>query len=175
MRDAEDVDIDAERVSGENVRENILVDEPTCHSCPVACKKEVEVTTMHKGEEMNVRTESYEYESAYALGPNSGHTDRDAVALMIDRCNDMGVDTIDAGNMMAMAMEMSEEGKLEEGDLEWGDYETMIDMIERSPTARTTSRICWPRGRAGLQGKKTPRRTRSPSRVRPSRPTTRAV
>jgi len=76
MRDAEDVDIDAERVSGENVRENILVDEPTCHSCPVACKKEVEVTTMHKGEEMNVRTESYEYESAYALGPNSGHRPR---------------------------------------------------------------------------------------------------
>ncbi|ELY89213.1 aldehyde ferredoxin oxidoreductase [Natrialba hulunbeirensis JCM 10989] len=131
MRDAEGVDIDAERVSGENVRENILVDEPTCHSCPVACKKEVEVQAMHKGEEMNVRTESYEYESAYALGPNSGHTDRDAVALMLDRCNDMGVDTIEAGNMMAMAMEMTEEGKLDEGELEWGDTETMIDMIER--------------------------------------------
>ncbi|UTF53220.1 aldehyde ferredoxin oxidoreductase family protein [Natronosalvus rutilus] len=131
MREAEGVDIDAERVSGENVRENILVDEPTCHSCPVACKKEVEVQTMHKGEEMNVRTESYEYESAYALGPNSGHTDRDAVALMIERCNDVGVDTIETGNMMAMAMEMSEQGKLEEGDLEWGDYETMIDMIDR--------------------------------------------
>ncbi|QFU82747.1 aldehyde ferredoxin oxidoreductase family protein [Natronorubrum aibiense] len=131
MREAEGVDIDAERVSGENVRENILVDEPTCHSCPVACKKEVEVQTMHKGEEMNVRTESYEYESAYALGPNSGHTDRDAVALMIERCNDMGVDTIETGNMMAMAMEMSEEGKLEEGELEWGDFETMIDMIDR--------------------------------------------
>ncbi|ADD06219.1 aldehyde ferredoxin oxidoreductase [Natrialba magadii ATCC 43099] len=132
MRDAEGVDIDAERVSGENVRENILVDEPTCHSCPVACKKEVEVQAMHKGEEMNVRTESYEYESAYALGPNSGHTDRDAVALMLERCNDMGVDTIETGNMMAMAMEMSEEGKLtDEGELEWGDTETMIDMIER--------------------------------------------
>ncbi|QSW97876.1 aldehyde ferredoxin oxidoreductase family protein [Haloterrigena alkaliphila] len=132
MREAEGVDIDAERVSGENVRENILVDEPTCHSCPVACKKEVEVTAMHKGEELNVRTESYEYESAYALGPNSGHTDRDKVALMIDRCNDMGVDTIDTGNMMAMAMEMSEEGKLEdEGELEWGDHETMLDLIER--------------------------------------------
>ncbi|APX95211.1 aldehyde ferredoxin oxidoreductase family protein [Natronorubrum daqingense] len=147
MRDAEGVDIDAERVSGENVRENILVDEPTCHSCPVACKKEVEVTAMHKGEEMNVRTESYEYESAYALGPNSGHTDRDAVALMIDRCNDMGLDTIEAGNMMAMAMEMTEQDKLEDigtdgqspsareteshAGLEWGDYETMIDMIEQ--------------------------------------------
>ncbi|ELZ07461.1 aldehyde ferredoxin oxidoreductase family protein [Natrialba aegyptia] len=132
MRESEGVDIDAERVSGENVRENILVDEPTCHSCPVACKKEVEVQAMHKGEEMNVRMESYEYESAYSLGPNSGHTDRDAIALMIDRCNDMGVDTIDTGNMMAMAMEMTEEGKLEdEGGLDWGDHETMVDMIER--------------------------------------------
>ncbi|AFO59212.1 aldehyde ferredoxin oxidoreductase family protein [Natrinema sp. J7-2] len=132
MRDTEGVDIDAERVSGENVRENILVDEPTCHSCPVACKKEVEVTAMHKGEEMNVRTESYEYESAYALGPNSGHTDRDKIALMLERCNDMGIDTIDGGNMMAMAMEMTDEGKLEGvGELEWGDTETMIEMIER--------------------------------------------
>ncbi|MFP8956007.1 aldehyde ferredoxin oxidoreductase family protein [Natrialbaceae archaeon A-CW3] len=132
MREDMGVAIDAEEVSGENVRENILVDEPTCHSCPVACKKEVEVQAMHKGEEMNVRMESYEYESAFALGPNSGHTQRDDIALMIDRCNDMGIDTIEAGNMMAMAMEMTEEGKLEGvGELEWGDSETMIEMIER--------------------------------------------
>ncbi|EJN58513.1 aldehyde ferredoxin oxidoreductase family protein [Halogranum rubrum] len=132
-RDAEGVDIDSERVSGENVRENILVDEPTCHSCPVACKKEVEVNYTHKGEDMNVRTESYEYESAYALGPNSGHTDRDAIAVMIQRCNDHGIDTIEVGNVMAMAMEMTEEGKLDGlGDgLEWGDTETMIDMLTK--------------------------------------------
>ncbi|WP_096389968.1 aldehyde ferredoxin oxidoreductase family protein [Halopenitus persicus] len=128
--DAEGVDIDAERVSGENVRENILVDEPTCHSCPVACKKEVEVQTMHKGQDMNVRMESYEYESAFALGPNSGHSERDDIALMIDRCNDVGVDTIEVGNMMAMAMEMSEQGKLDDyGTLEWGDSEEMVDLI----------------------------------------------
>jgi aldehyde:ferredoxin oxidoreductase len=128
------VDIDAERVSGENVRENILVDEPTCHSCPVACKKEVEVTTMQKGEEMNVRTESYEYESAWALGPNSGHTDRDRIAHMIQRCNDVGVDTIEMGNMMAMAMEMSEEGALDGlGEtIDWGDSEEMVELIDRT-------------------------------------------
>jgi aldehyde:ferredoxin oxidoreductase len=128
-------DFDAEQVSGENVRENILVDEPTCHSCPVACKKEVEVQAMHKGDEMNVRMESYEYESAFALGPNSGHTKRDDIAVMIDRCNDMGIDTIEVGNMMAMAMEMSEEGKLDDvGGLDWGDSETMIEMIEQIAT-----------------------------------------
>jgi aldehyde:ferredoxin oxidoreductase len=123
-------DIDAENVSGENVRENILVDEPTCHSCPVACKKEVEVQVMHKGEEMNVRTESYEYESAWALGPNSMTDDRDRIAMMIDRCNDMALDTIEMGNVFSAAMEATEEGLIEEG-IDWGDAEEMVEMIER--------------------------------------------
>jgi aldehyde:ferredoxin oxidoreductase len=129
----DDSDLDAERVSGENVRENILVDEPTCHSCPVACKKEVEVQTNHKGEELNVRMESFEYESAWALGPNSMTDDRDRIAAMIDRCNDTGVDTIEMGNMMAMGMEMTEEGRLDHLDdgLDWGDAETMLEMIDR--------------------------------------------
>ncbi|WP_129112872.1 aldehyde ferredoxin oxidoreductase family protein [Halegenticoccus tardaugens] len=132
-RDDGGPDIDAEEVSGENVRENILVGEPTCHSCPVACKKEVEVSAMHKGEEMNVKMESYEYESAFALGPNSGHTDRDKIAVMIDRCNDYGMDTIETGNMIAMAMEMTEEGKFDDLDegIDWGDAEEMIDLIGR--------------------------------------------
>jgi aldehyde:ferredoxin oxidoreductase len=132
-------DYDAEKVSGENVRENILVDEPTCHSCPVACKKEVEVEVNHKGEDMNVRTESYEYESAWALGPNSGHTERDEIALMLQRCNDHGIDTIDGGNMLAMAMEMTEEGKLDDlGDgIDWGDTEEMVEMLTKIANRET--------------------------------------
>ena len=125
----EAADVDAERVSGENVRENILVDEPTCHSCPVACKKEVEVQLHHKGQDMNVRTESYEYESAWALGPNAGHTERDEIALMLERCNDVGVDTIEVGNTIAMAMEMTEQGKLDVG-VDWGDASRMVDLID---------------------------------------------
>ncbi|QLD90672.1 aldehyde ferredoxin oxidoreductase family protein [Natronomonas salina] len=128
--DPDDPNIDSENVSGENVRENILVDEPTCHSCPVACKKEVEVDVEHKGEDMNVRMESYEYESAWALGPNSMNDDRDKIAVMIDQCNDYGIDTIDTGNMLAMAMEASEKGYIDEG-IEWGDVDEMIDMVER--------------------------------------------
>jgi aldehyde:ferredoxin oxidoreductase len=128
--DPSEPNIDSEKVSGENVRENILVDEPTCHSCPVACKKEVEVDVTHKGEDMNVRMESYEYESAWALGPNSMNDDRDKVAVMIDRCNDLGFDTIDGGNMLAMAMEASEKGYIDEG-IEWGDADEMIDMLEK--------------------------------------------
>ncbi|QZA87600.1 aldehyde ferredoxin oxidoreductase family protein [Salinarchaeum sp. IM2453] len=122
--------IDAENVSGESVRENILVNEPTCHSCPVACKKEVEVSTDHHGEEKEVRMESYEYESAWALGPHAMNDDRDKIAVMIDRCNDLGIDTIEAGNALSMAMDASEEGLIDEG-IDWGDADEMIDMIEQ--------------------------------------------
>jgi len=125
----EEPNIVAERVSGENVRENILVDEPTCHACPVACKKEVEVQVQHKGEAMNVQMESYEYESAWALGPNSMNDDRDKIAVMIDRCNDMGMDTIETGHALSVAMEATELGLAENG-IDWGDADHMIDLIE---------------------------------------------
>jgi len=128
--DPEDPNMDAEMVSGEYVRENILVDEPTCHSCPVACKKEVEVNTTVNGEEVNVRMESLEYEPAFTFGPNSMNEDVEKLAIMIDRCNKMGVDAIETGNLLAMAMEMSEKGYVEE-DFEWGDADAMIDMIEK--------------------------------------------
>ncbi|WP_254862242.1 aldehyde ferredoxin oxidoreductase family protein [Halovivax gelatinilyticus] len=131
------VDLDAERVSGETVRGEILVDEPTCHSCPVACKKEVEVSYRHKGEEMNVRMESFEYEPAFSLGPNSMNDDKESIAVMIDRCNDLTIDAIETGNMLAMAMELTEADVLGGDDeydvdgIDWGDDEAMIDVIEQ--------------------------------------------
>ncbi len=33
-----------EDISGETIEETILVNDPTCHAGPVACKKEVEIT-----------------------------------------------------------------------------------------------------------------------------------
>ncbi|MFT4881292.1 MAG: aldehyde:ferredoxin oxidoreductase [Natronomonas sp.] len=154
MSDSDGVDIDAELVSGEHVRENILVDEPTCHSCPVACKKEVEVQAMHKGDEMNVQMESFEYESAWALGPNSGHTDLDDSVLMVDKCNDLGMDTIDAGNTMAMAMEMTEQGKFDDvegGGLDWGDSSEMVDLLDRVARRETEFADALAEGPAGLE------------------------
>ncbi len=121
--------IDAENVSGEYVREHILVDEPTCHSCPVACKKEVEVNVMHKGEEMNVRMESFEYEPAWSLGPNAMNDDAAKTAVMMDRCNDMAMDSIETGNVLSMAMEATDEGLIDEG-IDWGDADRMIEIIE---------------------------------------------
>jgi len=126
----EEPNVEAENVSGEYVRENILVDEPTCHSCPVACKKEVEVSTTVDGEEIELTMESLEYEPAFTFGPNSMNDDVEKLAVMIDRCNKMGIDAIETGNLIAMAMEMDEKGYIEDA-IDWGDADQIIGLIER--------------------------------------------
>ncbi len=97
----------AELISGEYVREHILVAEPTCHACPVACKKEVEIT---EGPYKGLRMESVEYEPAWALGANCGNYSIASVAYMIDQCNDFGMDPIELGNVFSTYMEAGQDG-----------------------------------------------------------------
>ncbi|MDZ7703789.1 MAG: aldehyde ferredoxin oxidoreductase family protein [Trueperaceae bacterium] len=121
---------DAEAVSGEAIREFMLTSEPTCHACPVACKKEVEFE--YNGQ--TIKTESYEYETAWALGPNCFHGDRNAVGYMLYLCNEYGMDTIEAGNACSAFMEATEKGYLN-GDtaegLAWGDADKQVELIEK--------------------------------------------
>lgn len=118
----------AELISGEYVRENILVAEPTCHACPVACKKEVEIT---EGP-FKVRMESLEYEPAWSLGANCDNTNVGSVAFIIDQCNDYGMDPIELGNVLSVYMEASERGYTNgDGSLAWGDAESMAETTRK--------------------------------------------
>lgn len=118
----------AERISGEWVNDHILINNPTCHACPVACKKEVEV----KEGPYKVKMESVEYESAWALGSNCGLNDVNAVAYIINLCNDYGMDPIELGNVLGMYMEAGEKGYTNgDGRLGWGDADGMIKVVEQ--------------------------------------------
>ena len=97
----------AELISGEYVKQNILVDDPTCHACPVACKKEVEIK---EGPWKGLRMESVEYEPAWSVGANCGNSDINTVAKMIDLCNDYGMDAIEIGHPLSIWMEATEKG-----------------------------------------------------------------
>ncbi|MCE7986746.1 MAG: aldehyde ferredoxin oxidoreductase [Caldilinea sp. CFX5] len=117
----------AELISGEHVRSTILVAEPTCHACPVACKKEVEIT---EGP-YKVRMESVEYEPAWSLGANCDNNNIASVAFIIDRCNDLGMDPIELGNVFSTYMEASQRGYTNgDGKLEWGDHAGMVRVVD---------------------------------------------
>ncbi len=100
----------AELISGEYVKDNILVNDPTCHACPVACKKEVEIT---EGPYKGLRMESFEYEPAWALGANCENDDAASIAKMIDQCNEYGLDAIEIGNVLSVYMEATQRGYLQ--------------------------------------------------------------
>jgi len=115
----------AELISGEWVNENILVNNPTCHACPVACKKEVKI---EDGPFAGLHMESLEYEPAWSLGANCGNDDARAVAKLIDLANDYGFDAIEIGGVMAVLMEATDAGYTNGSGLEFGDVMGMVEM-----------------------------------------------
>lgn len=117
---------EAEKHSGEYVNEHLLVANNTCHACPVGCKIEVEV----KEGKYKTRVESFEFESAWALGANSGLSDSEAIAYLIDICNEYGMDTIELGHAISVTMEAYEKGLVGE-KLDWGDADGMIEIARK--------------------------------------------
>ncbi|UCH86527.1 MAG: aldehyde ferredoxin oxidoreductase family protein [Dehalococcoidia bacterium] len=113
-------------ISGHHIKETILVGDPTCHACPVACKKEVET----EPGKFHVRMESVEYESAWAFGAQCDNDNRDSIPFLIDLCNDYGIDTIDMGNVLAMTMEASEKELIRER-VGWGDVDKMVELVHK--------------------------------------------
>ncbi|MFQ5380601.1 MAG: aldehyde ferredoxin oxidoreductase family protein [Dehalococcoidia bacterium] len=115
----------AELLSGEYVKEHYLIDDPTCHACPVACKKEVEVT---EGP-YKVKMESVEYEPARSLGANCGNDNVASVAYMIDLANDWGFDAIEIGQVLSAVMEATQREYIPTGEgANWGDADRMIEL-----------------------------------------------
>ncbi len=119
----------AELMSGEYVKEHILVNDPTCHACPVACKKEVRITD---GPFAGLQMESVEYEPAWSLGSNCGNDNIASVAKMIDLANEYGIDAIEIGDVLATYMEATQLGATNgDAGLAWGDYMGMVDIIPK--------------------------------------------
>lgn len=116
----------ADAIGGETVADTILVGHPACYACPVACKKEVRIT---QGKYAGLHMESLEYEPAWAFGANCDNGDINAIAAMIDRCNDFGLDAIEAGNALSMTMEATEKGLVD--GLAWGDTDAMMELIQK--------------------------------------------
>ena len=73
-----------------------------------------------------------EYESIWALGPNCSIYDLDDIGELNRACNDLGLDTIEAGDTLAVAMEG---GLLEFGDSK-GALKLMDEIRNKTPTGK---------------------------------------
>lgn len=121
----------AEKISGETIHEQILTRNKGCFACTIACGRVTEIRTgTFKGS-----GEGPEYETAWALGAATGVDDLAAVTRAGYLCNELGMDTIEAGVSIATAMELFERGYIPERDigrpLRFGDAEALVEMTEQ--------------------------------------------
>ncbi len=122
-----------EAITGDRMRDTILVDRDTCFACPVRCKRVVDVT-----EGPFTVDPAYggpEYETVGALGSNCGIADLAAIARANQLCNAYGLDTISCGVTISWAMECFERGLLTAADtggieLRFGDASAMVHVVE---------------------------------------------
>ena len=73
-----------------------------------------------------------EYESVWALGPNCSIYDLDVIGELNRACNDLGLDTIEAGGLIGVAME----GGLTEFGDEKGALKLFDEIKKKTPTGR---------------------------------------
>ncbi|MEM2936661.1 MAG: aldehyde ferredoxin oxidoreductase family protein, partial [Candidatus Bathyarchaeia archaeon] len=123
----------AEGISGELMREKYTVKISPCPRCPIACNR---VTLAKEWPYVGSVTEGPEYETLALLGGNCGIDRMDAIIAADRLCDEYGLDTISAGNVIAFAMECYERSIITKEDtdgleLRFGNAQAMIEMLRR--------------------------------------------
>ncbi len=113
-------------LDGTAMEATILTGTPTCHSCSIACKRQVAVTD---GPYRVPEGPGPEYETVAAFGTMLLNADLKSVAKANEMCNRLGLDAISAGATIAFATEATEKGLLAT-DLSWGDAPAVLRAVE---------------------------------------------
>jgi len=105
-----------------------------CFRCPIGCGKKFEIPDGPFAGEWGNKIE----EGAFTpLGPVCGNANVDSVFRMNNMGNQLGLDLLEFGQAMAVAMEWYEKGIVSAEDLDgieltWGNYEAMMRMMEKT-------------------------------------------
>jgi aldehyde:ferredoxin oxidoreductase len=112
----------AEKISGEYMAE-VMKKRPNAqpsHRCMDGCI--VSCSNVYTDENGEVIVSGLEYETIGLMGSNCMIDDLDSIARMNRVCNDVGVDTMDIGGAIAVAMEA--------GLLAWGDGKAALSLVK---------------------------------------------
>ncbi|MFO7792190.1 MAG: aldehyde ferredoxin oxidoreductase C-terminal domain-containing protein [Candidatus Saliniplasma sp.] len=72
-----------------------------------------------------------EYETSFSLGSNLEISDIEEVAKANYICDDLGLDTIEAGNVVGFLMRLSEDGDIED-DIPFGDDKLTMEILRKA-------------------------------------------
>ena len=114
---------DADKISGEKIRSDILTGDEGCYACPIRCGR------MTKAGDMEGK--GPEYESVALLGASTEIFNLEIVTQANYYCNLLGLDTVTTGSTIACAMELQENGMLSDSEIAFGNEKVLIPLIKK--------------------------------------------
>jgi len=121
----------ADKISGEYLNERFVAKIIGCSSCAMRCEH---IAVVPEGPYKGTTTR-IEYEPLWAMGPNCGVGNLDAILKGMDLSNYYGVDAISIGLIVSFAMDLYKHGLVNKEtagiDLNFGNHEAMLEMIKR--------------------------------------------
>lgn len=112
---------DFDRISGETLRQDYLIKNKGCVTCPIQCGRVVEAYGKPvKGPEL---------ETLGLLGSNLLNHDLRRIINVNHLCDEYGLDTISFGSSVGLAMELNERGLWDNG-LHFGDASQLEDLVK---------------------------------------------
>lgn len=115
----------ATEISGERIAELIQArGGKTSEGCHAGCV--IQCSQQYNTETGDYLTSGFEYETVWAFGANAMISDIDDIAELDRICDEKGMDTIEIGNTLAIAMDG--------GIIPWGDGKAAIDLLKKVGT-----------------------------------------
>jgi len=116
-----------DQISGETIRNKILMRPGGCYGCQIGCQRHTQVR--------DKKGEGPEYETVVMIGPQCGIYALEEITRANYLCNELGLDTISFGGTVACAMELFENGVLspaETGglDLRFGNKKILEELVK---------------------------------------------
>lgn len=104
-----------------------------CYACPARCGK---VHTVTSGPYAGVKSDGPEYESIWCFTGPIDSLNIEASIAADSLCDEMGIDTITAGNCVGFAYELFEKGIITSADtggleLKYGDHAAMMALLKQ--------------------------------------------
>jgi len=121
------------QINGDTMLDSYKIGDSACFSCPMCCGN---ICLVKQGKYIGTVVEGPEYETCAMLGSNLGIDNFAAVLHAAQACDEYGIDTISAGNLIGAAIEGYEKGILSLKDLDdrpitWGDEEAILELIRK--------------------------------------------
>ncbi|MCK5681661.1 aldehyde ferredoxin oxidoreductase family protein [bacterium] len=118
------------KIDAETLHKDCDVTPHSCLKCFMACGR---LTTISQGRHKGLKIEGPEYETIYAFGGLCEIDSIEEIAYLNNICDQLGMDTITAGNLCAFTIEASRRGKID-FQLDYGEVDKIATLLSEIAT-----------------------------------------